>query len=100
MTATGNGPDPRVVIAIVSMRGIDHQCQCSRPKFMRQSQKILGHVARQQQGLIDRIHKNRQSASFRPPLHFVNFFYRGQIKRVGGQAVNRVGGHRHHATTR
>src|SRR6266568_3512941 len=77
-------------------RGRNDQRQWPGPEFFRQREKQTRRVKSKVSRLVERTHQQRQRPVRRSALDAEDFADRRQIKRIGGEPVERVGRERHH----
>jgi len=74
------------------MSGLDDQSESAGPELIRESEKSVGHIARERDGLLDGIDEDREGASFGARLELENALDGIEIEWVGGKAVESVRG--------
>ncbi len=74
------------------MSCFDDESESAGPKFICETEKSVGHIARESDGLFDGVDEDRESAGFGARLELENAFDGVEIERVGGKAVESVGG--------
>ena len=73
------------------MRCFDDERQRTGPIRIGEFEKTVWHFARETHRLFDRIDENRERFGLRAAFGAEYPFNGGQIKRIGGQAIKRVG---------
>ena len=78
--------------------GVENDGERAGPESVGETIEIVGKIAREDVGVMDRADEKRKGFGFGATLDAKDFVDGGEIDGIGGEGVERVGGNRDHRT--